>query len=36
MRDEKGIASWVVIVIIALLIAAGFLWSKYFAARRKR
>lgn len=32
MRDEKGIASWVVIVIIVLLIAAGFLWSKYFAA----
>ncbi len=32
MKNEKGMSSWVVIVIIALLIAAGFLWSKYFAA----
>lgn len=31
MKNERGISSWVVIVIIALLIAAGFLWSKYFA-----
>ncbi len=32
MKNEKGMSSWVVIVIIALLIAAGFLWSKYLAA----
>ena len=31
MKNEKGISSWVVILIIALLIVAGFLWSKYFA-----
>lgn len=31
MKNEKGISTWAVIVIIALLIGAGFLWSKYFA-----
>jgi len=30
-KNEKGISTWVVISIIALLIAAGLLWSKYFA-----
>ncbi len=31
MKNEKGISAWVVILIIALLIGAGLLWSKYFA-----
>ncbi len=30
-KNEKGISTWAVILIIASLIAAGFLWSKYFA-----
>ncbi len=32
MKNEKGISAWAVILIIALLIGAGLLWSKYFAA----
>ncbi len=31
MKNEKGISTWVIILIIALLIAAGVVWSKYFA-----
>lgn len=31
MKNEKGISAWAVILIIALLIGAGILWSKYFA-----
>ena len=31
MKNEKGISAWVVVLIIALLIGAGILWSKYFA-----
>lgn len=31
MKNEKGISAWAVILIIALLIGAGLLWSKYFA-----
>jgi len=31
MSNEKGISAWTVLVILALLIGAGFLWSKYFA-----
>ena len=31
MKNEKGISTWAVILIIALLIAAGFVWSRYFA-----
>ena len=31
MKNEKGISTWAVILIIALLIAAGFVWAKYFA-----
>ncbi len=31
MKNEKGISTWAVILIIALLIGAGLLWSKYFA-----
>jgi hypothetical protein len=31
MRNEKGISAWVIILIIALLVGAGYLWSKHFA-----
>lgn len=31
MKNEKGISAWAVILIIALLIGAGLLWSRYFA-----
>jgi len=31
MKSQKGVSRWGVILIIALLIAAGFFWSKYFA-----
>jgi archaellum component FlaF (FlaF/FlaG flagellin family) len=31
MKNEKGISTWAVILIIALLVAAGIVWSKYFA-----
>lgn len=31
MKNEKGISTWAVILIIALLVGAGFLWSQYFA-----
>ena len=31
MKNEKGISTWAVILIIALLIGAGILWSKYYA-----
>lgn len=31
MKNQKGISAWAVVLIIALLIGAGFLWSKYFA-----
>ncbi len=31
MKDEKGISVWAVILIIALVIGAGYLWAKYFA-----
>ncbi|HNY50279.1 MAG TPA: hypothetical protein PLV50_05090 [Smithella sp.] len=31
MKNEKGISTWAVILIIALLIVAGFVWSRYFA-----
>lgn len=31
MRNEKGVSTWVIILIIALLIGAAVLWSKYFA-----
>jgi uncharacterized membrane protein YvbJ len=31
MKNEKGIATWTIILIIALLIGAAILWSKYFA-----
>jgi hypothetical protein len=31
MKKEKGISTWAVILIIALLIGAAVLWSKYFA-----
>lgn len=31
MKNEKGISAWAIILIIALLIGAGLLWSKYFA-----
>jgi hypothetical protein len=31
MKNEKGISTWVIILIIALLIGAAILWSKYFA-----
>ncbi len=31
MKNEKGISTWAVILIIALLIGAAILWSKYFA-----
>jgi hypothetical protein len=31
MNNEKGISTWAIILIIAILIGAGILWSKYFA-----
>lgn len=31
MNNEKGISTWVIILIIALLIGAGILWSRYYA-----
>ena len=31
MKNEKGISTWVIILIIVLLIGAAILWSKYFA-----
>ena len=31
MNNEKGISTWAVILIIALIIGAALLWSKYFA-----
>jgi len=31
MKNQRGISTWAVILIIALLIGAGILWSKYFA-----
>jgi archaellum component FlaF (FlaF/FlaG flagellin family) len=31
MKNEKGISTWAVILIIALLIGAAVLWTKYFA-----
>jgi hypothetical protein len=31
MKNEKGISMWAIILIIALVIGAGILWSKYFA-----
>jgi hypothetical protein len=31
MKNEKGISTWVIILIIALLIGAGILWSRYYA-----
>ena len=31
MKNEKGISTWAIILIIALLIGAGILWSKYYA-----
>ncbi|MGB5216934.1 MAG: hypothetical protein WBN66_01425 [Smithella sp.] len=31
MKNEKGISTWAVVLIIALLIAAGVVWSRYFA-----
>ena len=31
MKNEKGISTWAIIFIIALLIVAAILWSKYFA-----
>jgi hypothetical protein len=31
MNDEKGISTWAIILIIALLIGAAVLWSKYYA-----
>jgi archaellum component FlaF (FlaF/FlaG flagellin family) len=31
MKNQKGISAWAVILIIALMIGAGILWSKYFA-----
>jgi len=31
MKNEKGISTWAVILIVALLIGAGLLWFKYFA-----
>ncbi|HON58490.1 MAG TPA: hypothetical protein PLT45_03035 [Smithella sp.] len=31
MKDEKGVSAWAVILLIALLIGAGWLWAKYFA-----
>jgi len=31
MKNEKGISTWAIILIIALLIGAALLWSKYFA-----
>ncbi|MCE5210082.1 MAG: hypothetical protein LLG40_00805 [Deltaproteobacteria bacterium] len=31
MKNEKGISTWAVILIIALLIGAAVLWSRYFA-----
>jgi cell division septal protein FtsQ len=31
MKNEKGISAWAIVLIIALLICAGVLWSKYYA-----
>jgi hypothetical protein len=31
MKNEKGISTWAIILIIALLIGAAILWSKYYA-----
>jgi archaellum component FlaF (FlaF/FlaG flagellin family) len=31
MKNEKGISMWAVILLIAVLIGAAILWSKYFA-----
>ncbi len=31
MKNEKGISTWAIILIIALLIGAGLLWSRYYA-----
>ncbi|KUG24607.1 hypothetical protein ASZ90_005601 [hydrocarbon metagenome] len=31
MKNEKGISTWAVILLIAVLIGAAILWSKYFA-----
>jgi uncharacterized membrane protein YvbJ len=31
MKNEKGISTWAVILIIALIIGAAIFWSKYFA-----
>ena len=31
MKNERGISTWAIILIIALLIGAAFLWTKYFA-----
>ena len=31
MKNEKGASKWFIIFLIALAIAAGLYWSKYFA-----
>ena len=31
MKKEKGISTWAVVLIIALLIGAAILWFRYFA-----
>lgn len=31
MRNEKGIATWVIVLIIAIVIVAAIFWSRYFA-----
>lgn len=31
MKNEKGISTWAVILLVAVLIGAAILWSKYFA-----
>jgi hypothetical protein len=31
MNNEKGISTWAVILIVALLIGAAVLWSHYYA-----
>ncbi|PKN38805.1 MAG: hypothetical protein CVU62_00980 [Deltaproteobacteria bacterium HGW-Deltaproteobacteria-2] len=31
MKNEKGVSTWAIILIIAIFIGAVILWSKYFA-----
>lgn len=31
MRNEKGIATWIIILVIALIVGGAYLWSKHFA-----